>query len=273
MVCALVSAVCYGTASALQAVASRAVEPGAGTGLDPALLWRVLRQPRFLVGLALDITGFALQIVALRSIPLYAASAALAASLAVTAVVATRLLPVRLGGAEWGAVATVCAGLAMIGLASGTVGSGTGPPALHWYLLAAPLAALLAAAPAARLPGRARALLLGLGAGVGFGVAETAVRLIGSPTVSRLIGDPAVYALALGGITGFLLLTSAYQRGSVAVATAGMVVAETIGPALVGLYWFGDHPRAGLEWLAFTGFGAAVAGALALARFGEPPKA
>lgn len=54
-------------------------------------------------------------------------------------------------------------------------------------------------------------------------------------------------------------------------ATAGLVIGETIGPALVGVIWLGDRTREGLAWLAVLGFAVAVAGALALARFGEAP--
>jgi phosphatidylserine synthase len=50
-----------------------------------------------------------------------------------------------------------------------------------------------------------------------------------------------------------------------------MVVGETVGPALVGVIWLGDRTREGLAWLAALGFVVAVAGALALARFGEAP--
>lgn len=124
MVCALGAAVCFGTATVLQAVAARAA--GSGGGGEAALLLRAVRQWRYLAGLGLDGVGFLLQIVALRSVPIYAVGAALASSLAVTAVVAARLLRVRLSRAEWGAVGVVCAGLAMLGVASGTEGIWTG---------------------------------------------------------------------------------------------------------------------------------------------------
>ena len=273
MICALGSAVCYGTASVLQAVAARATQPGTGSGVDAALLLRALRQWRYIAGLALDGLGFVLQIVALRSIPIYAVGAALAASLAVTAVVAARLLHVRLSGIEWGAVAVVCAGLAMLGLASGEEGDKAGSSALRWSMLAIAFAVLLVGAAAGRLPDKPRALVLGLGAGFGFGVVEVSVRLIDSVALPGVLGNPALYALLLGGAAAFLLLTSALQRGSVTTATAGMVIGETIGPALVGVVWLGDRTREGLAWLAVAGFVVAVAGALTLARFGEPPAA
>ncbi|MFD7862651.1 hypothetical protein [Streptomyces sp. NPDC059783] len=272
MICALGSAVCFGTASVLQAVAARAAAaPDAGAGVDPALLLRAVRQWRYVAGLGLDGLGFVLQIVALRALPIYAVGAALAASLAVTAVVAARLLGTRVSGTEWTAVAVVCAGLGMLALSSGAEGHGSGPDGLGFWLLGAAAGILLLGAVAGRLPGRVRALVLGLGAGCGFGVVEIAVRLIDDVSPAALVTDPAVYALLLGGGAAFLLLTSALQRGSVTTATAGMVLGETIGPALAGVGWLGDRTRDGLGWLAVTGFAVAVAGALALARFGEAP--
>ncbi|MCX4691453.1 hypothetical protein [Streptomyces sp. NBC_01408] len=270
MVCALGAAVCFGTASVLQAMAARAAEPGTGSGVDPALLLRAARQWRYLVGLCLDGAGFVLQIIALRHIPIYTVAAALAASLAVTAVVATRLLRVPLSRAEWAAVGVVCAGLLMLGLASGEEGTGTGSLALELGLLAVSGLVLLVGAAAGRLPERWRALVLGLAAGTGFGVVEVAVRLIDGFSPAEL-RNPALYALLVGGGAAFLLLTSALQRGSVTAATAGMVLGETVGPAVVGVVWLGDRTREGLAWLAVAGFAVAVAGALCLARFGEAP--
>ncbi|MGW1881037.1 hypothetical protein [Streptomyces sp. NPDC001970] len=268
MLCALASSVCYGLATVFQAVAARAVvDPATTSGVDPALFLRAVRQWRYLVGLCLDGAGFALQIVALRLIPIYAVSAALAASLAVTAVSATRVLSVRLGRTEWAAVGVVCAGLGMLGLASGPEGQASAPPELKWVLLATSVAVLLIGVAAGRLPGRARALVLGLGAGIGFGVPEVAVRLLDSVDFT----SPALYALLLGGAAGFLLLTSAFARGSVTTATAGLVLAETLIPSAVGVIWLGDRTREGLAWLAITGFALSVVGALTLARFGELP--
>jgi drug/metabolite transporter (DMT)-like permease len=268
MVCALGAAVCFGTATVLQAVAARQAGTGGG---EAALLLRALRQWRYIAGLALDGLGFLFQIAALRSLPIYAVGAALASSLAVTAVVAARLLRVRLSGTEWGAVAVVCAGLAMLGLASGPEGGQGGSEALRYAMLAVAAGMLLLALAGGRLSGPARSLLLGLGAGFGFGVVEVSVRLIGSLAPRVLLTNPATYALLIGGGAAFVLLTSALQRGSVTTATAGMVIGETIGPAAVGVVWLGDRTREGLTWLAVLGFAVAVAGALALARFGEAP--
>ncbi|ELP63423.1 hypothetical protein ACKI1I_18825 [Streptomyces turgidiscabies] len=277
MVCALSAAVCFGTATVLQAVAARAAagsEPAGsgGPGDDAALLLRALRQWRYIAGLALDGLGFVFQIAALRSLPIYAVGAALAASLAVTAVVAARLLRVRLSGVEWASVGVVCAGLGMLGLASGTEGDRAGTDTLRYAMLATGVGVLVLGLLGGRLPERGRGLLLGLAAGFGFGVVEVSVRLVDDVSVGALVSNAAVYALVVGGGAAFLALTSALQRGAVTVPTAGMVIGETIGPALIGVVWLGDRTREGLGWLAVAGFGVAVVGALALARFGEAPE-
>ncbi|MET9817983.1 hypothetical protein [Streptomyces sp. NPDC006355] len=270
MLCALGAAVCFGTATVLQAIAAR-VAAATGPVGDVALLWRALRQWRYLAGLALDGLGFGWQILALRSVPIYAVGAALAASLAVTAVVAARLLGVRLSRVEWAAVGVVCAGLALLGPASGAEGDGAGPVWLRWALVGAVAGVLLLGVAGGRLPKRGRALALGLAAGLGFGVVEVGVRLIDGLTPTVLFTNPAAFALLLGGGAAFLLLTSALQRGAVTTATAGLVLGETVAPALIGVVWLGDRTRPGLGWLALLGFAVAVAGALALSRFGEAP--
>lgn len=271
---ALGCSVCYGTATVLQAAATRSVDSGSSeSGVDAALLLRALRQWRYLLGTALDGVGFLLQIAALRLVPIYVVAAAIAASLAVTAIVAAWVLHVRLSALEWAAVAVVCASLAMLGIAAGPEGDGHGPPQLGWALLVIVAVVFAAGAAAGRLGDRTRALVLGLGAGAGFGVVEIAVRLIDSIDLTKaaFYTNPAVYAVVAGGLAGFLLLTSALSRGSVTTAVAGMVIGETIGPALVGVAWLGDRTRPGLGWMVEAGFVVAVVAALALSRFGEAP--
>lgn len=267
-------AVCYGTATVLQAAATRSVKAGSGSGVDAVLLLRAARQWRYLAGFALDGLGFLLQVIALRLVPIYVVGAALAASLAVTALVAAWMLSVRLTSAEWTAVVVVCAGLALLGLAAGPQGSLRGPAGLGWALLGVVIAVFILGTAAGRLSQGVRALTLGFGAGTGFAVVEVGVRLIDplDLTNAAFYANPALYAVPAGGAVGFLLLTSALHRGSVTTAVAGIVIGETIPPALVGVVWLGDQTREGFGWVVWTGFAVAVAGTLVLARFGEAPE-
>jgi hypothetical protein len=249
------------------------VEAGSNSGVDAVLLMRAVRQWRYLAGIALDGVGFLLQVAALRLVPIYVVAAALAASIAVTGIVSAWVLSVRLSSAEWAAVGVVCLSLAALACAAGPAHFRRAPAALGWGLLGVVAAIFIAGAVAGRQSDRPRAIALGLAAGSGFGVVEIGVRMVDviDPTKAAFYTHPAVYAAAAGGFAGFLLLTSALHRGSVTAAVAGMVVGETIAPALVGVVWLGDTAREGLGWLVIMGFVVAVAGTLVLARFGEAP--
>jgi len=271
---ALGCSVCYGTATVFQAVATRSVEGGSSSsGVDAMLLLRAVRQWRYLAGIGLDCLGFLLQVIALRLVPIYVVAAALAASIAVTGVVSAWVLSARLSSTEWTAVGVVCASLIVLALAAGPAHFRHAPAGLGWALIGVVAAIYLAGAAAGRLSDRHRALALGLASGSGFGVVEIGVRLLDEidPTKAAFYTNPALYAGAGGGLAGFLLLTSALQRGSVTTTVAAMVVGETIAPALVGVIWLGDTARDGLGWLVIAGFVVAVSGTLVLARFGEAP--
>jgi hypothetical protein len=270
---ALGCSMCYGTASVLQAVATRSVEPGSNSGVDAVLLLRAARQWRYLVGIGLDGLGFLLQVAALRLVPIYVVAAALAASIAVTGIVSAWVLSAQLSRAEWTAVGVVCVSLAVLACAAGPGHFRRAPIWLGSALIGVVAAVFVAGAAAGRLPDRQRAVALGLGAGTGFGVVEVGVRLLDviDPAKRAFYTNPALYAAAAGGAAGFLLLTSALQRGSVTTTVAAMVVGETIAPALVGVVWLGDRARDGLGWLVVVGFVIAVSGTLVLARFGEAP--
>ncbi len=265
---AIAAAVCFGVASVLQAVAARAAP--VGEGVDPRLLVRLVRQLPFVVGLALDLLGFVAELAALRSLPLFVVQAAIAANLAVTAVVAARVLHARLSAAEWFAVGSVCVGLAVLGLAAGH--EVPAAVSLRFRLTLLGSVAVIAALgmAAGRLRGRPRSAVLGLVAGLGFGFVAIGARVLTSLHPLDLLRDPATYAVAGAGAVAFLFFATALQRGSVTTTTAAVVVAETLMPAVVGVALLGDHTRHGYVCAAVVGFVLAVAGAVALARFGEP---
>lgn len=268
---AIAAAVCFGVATVLQAVAARSAP--AGEGVDPRLLVGLLRRLPFVVGTCLDLLGFVAELAALRSLPLFVVQGAIAANLAVTAVVAVRMLHVRLTGTEWAAVAAVCVGLAMLGLSSGHEHPAHVSLRFRLVLLGCVAVVAVGGMPAGRLRGQARSAALGVAAGLGFGFVAVGARVITSLSPLDLLRDPATYAVAGGGVVGLLFFATALQRGSVTTTTAAVVVAETLMPALIGVFLLGDGTRQGFAWVAVAGFALAVAGALALTRFGEPAAA
>ncbi|QFQ98873.1 hypothetical protein F9278_24970 [Streptomyces phaeolivaceus] len=282
---ALCAAVCMGTATVLQALGARrtAAAEGVGgaagaTGAEGAGAARgrgrtvveVLRGWPFLAGAGLDTLGFGAQVVALRLVPLFLVEAAVASSLAVTAVVGTAVLGLRLRWAEWGAVAVVCLGLATLAVAAGREGDGHGGTGLRVAVLVASVLVVAGGWAVGGRLRRGRAVVLGAAAGLSFGLTAIAVRLLPEDvTVLGVPAQPAAYAVVVSGLGGYLLLVQALQSGSVTAATAAMVICETVWPGVFGVAWLGDSTRDGYAWLAVLGFAGCVGGGVALARFGE----
>ncbi|MFH8384503.1 hypothetical protein ACH4E7_26775 [Kitasatospora sp. NPDC018058] len=264
---ALVATVCFGFGAVFQARGARSA-PRADR-VRAGLLAALLRSWQFIVGTFLDILGFVLSIVALRSLPLFLVQAVTNASLAVTALAAVRLLGARLRRSDVGGILAVVIGLTLLALGSGTEGREYAPAAFHWALLATTAVMLLAVLVLVRRDGTAAAVGLGLLAGVGFGITSVAVRVMDTSGLVGVLTDPAAYALAVGGLGGYLAYALALQRGTVTAATAAGTVAETFGPALVGVLSLGDAARPGFAWCALTGFAVAVGGTFLLSRFGE----
>jgi drug/metabolite transporter (DMT)-like permease len=265
---ALAGAVCAGTGAILQALAARAV-PDRGEGLRLGLVLDLVRQWRFLAGIGLDICSFFTSFAALRVLPIFIVQAVVSANLAVTAVVAWRVLGTHLRWVERGAVVAVCLGLAGLGVSATRQGVSHGDTALHIGLLAAVGLIALLGIGGARLPERWGAAALGLLAGFAFGMVNLASRVLPSLSPGDLITDPATWAVPSAGLCAVLFYNTALQRESVVAATAGSDVGQTIFPTAVGFALLGDDTRQGFEPLAAAGFLLAVLGALLLARFGD----
>jgi drug/metabolite transporter (DMT)-like permease len=266
--CALFSAACHGFASALQAVAARAAKDDR-RGVDPRLLFRLFAQWMFVSSVALNVVGLAAQIVALRTVPLFIAQAAQAASIAVTAPVAVRLFHTKLTRAEWGGVVAVCAGLSLLGLAAQGEGHGHGGHGFHRMLLVGAILVVLFGLLAGQLTGGSRTTLLGLASGLAFGGMGLAIRVLPGFKPHALMGSATFYAVLIFGVSAAWFYTSALQRGGVVAATAMMLIGETIPPSVIGVVMLGDSARPGWVPVAYVGFAIAVIGALVLARFGE----
>ena len=262
---AVVAALCYGVAAVMQAMAVRAASrrtartPGRGSAalgnVDP--------------GLVLDLIGFVAQLIALRRLPLFAVQAIIAANLAVTAVVAAWLIHLELAVREWLAVVGVVIGVGMLGASAGAETVTGVSYEFKVALILAVAGIALVGVIASRMRSPAKTSVLGAVAGLGYGVLAVAARVLPGFSVHELIRDPAAYALAAAGVVSFMLYATALEDGSVTVATAAVVLAETIPPALVGIMFLGDHTRPGMGGIAVLGFSLAVVCAVALARFGE----
>jgi drug/metabolite transporter (DMT)-like permease len=280
LIAAIVAAVFYGVAAVMQAIAVRAAsnrqpaETQAGRAkVDPGLLIRMLGQWRFVASMVLDTLGFIAQLIALHRLPLFAVQAFVASNLAVTAVVASKLIGVRLQPREWAAVLGVVAGVGLLGSSAGAEGASSTGAVFKLALILAVAGLALLGLAAAKLAEPYRTTALGITAGLGYGVLSIAARVLTGFAPLTLAKDPAAYAVAAAGIISFVFYATALEGGSVTTATAAVVLAETVPPAVIGVIFLGDQTRHGLAGVAWLGFALAVASALMLARFGEAHQA
>ncbi len=267
---AITAAACSASAVILQAVGARRLPPY--SGVDPRLLLRLVRSRPYAAGLVLDAASCALNLIALRSLPLFLVQAIASANLALVATLATLVLRTRLRTRDWCAVAGVVCGVCLL-VISARPGPADTVPAVGGGPV---LVAALAIGAVALLPGRRLrgAAVPGLLAGLTFGAAAIAGRVIAPDLYSlpTLATSPLTYALLVGGLVGTLLYATALQRGSATAASAMTIVGQTTAPAVAGWLILGDGFRSGFAGIAVAGFVLTVTAAIALAPAAHAPQ-
>lgn len=270
---ALLAALAYGAGTVLQALGVRRFTD-APARPRARRLWA---GRLYGVGLAVDGAGFLASVLALRTLPLFVVESAIASSVAVTAVLSTVVLRVRLTGREWMALVGTGAGLIALAV-SASEGPAVRPHAVGILVLGAavPVAALLALGW--RLPRGSRlgVTLLSAAAGLGFGGVGVAARVLDmSVPWWHNAGNPLVIALVVHSALAMAAYAVALERGRATTVAALTFAVETVVPAAIGVAWLGDAVRPGPGWtvLAVLGFVATLAGSIALASHAEPAPA
>jgi drug/metabolite transporter (DMT)-like permease len=245
---ALGAALLFGIAAVAQAVAARRS--------------RILSPLMGVVGM-IYVLGWCLHLVAISRLPLYVAQVGIAASLAVTAVLAARAVDEPLERRDWTAIGAMAAGLGLLVAAAGHVGKHHFHTGFTVALYVALLAVLVVGFAAVRARGPRSGAVLGVLAGVAFAGSPIATRSLVGPHLDVRTVAPAV-SIALFGLLGFWLYSAALRRTSVTAATAPLVLFETLVPSVVGVVAFGDSVRSGWWVVGVIGFAVATLGALEL---------
>jgi drug/metabolite transporter (DMT)-like permease len=246
---ALAAAVLYGAGAAMeQRQAAAAPQSSAGR---PRLLLLLARQPLWLLGIAVQIGGFAAHAVALRSGSLATVQMLVSAEF-VVAVVIVRIWSGRpLSRATWAAALTVVAAVAaFLALTSSGHGNVTGQQA-HVAAMALAAAAtgagaLAAAVAGLRSAGRRRAVLLAVAAGLAdscSAVVTMAFSHAAGHGLAVLLTSWTVYAVVVCGTANVLLTQTAYQTG-LPILTLPIIAAVTpVASVAIGVGLLGETPR------------------------------
>lgn len=257
------AALCSGAALVLQARAAREVP--AARRLNAGLLARLAANSTYRWAIALTVAGSVFALVALRQLPVFAVQAGRASSLAVAAVLATRLLGVRLAGREWLGVATTVAGLVALGLSAPPADGGAVPGSAWWPVLAAvPLVALgwwVASRPASPVNGLTLAVL----SGCGYALLAVGVHVLPDLRPLTVLTSPAAWAGLTGAVLGLALTATAFQRASAVAVSALTTTTETVAGAAAGVVLAADRAMAGRGLLAALGVALVLVGSVLVA--------
>jgi hypothetical protein len=175
---------------------------------------------------------------------------------------------------EVAGAAVLCAGVGLLSSARSAkpIGLSVGSFS-HW-----PAAAMIAGIAfvcvhfGRRRQGRARALLVGIAAGLVFGIQDALTRqtleTLQSGGVSALFTSWAPYALVGAGAVGIWLMQSAFNAGPLQLSLPAISAGEPLVGILLGIIVFGDRIQVAPLQLALQagGIAALVAGVILVAR-------
>jgi hypothetical protein len=263
IVFALAGAGCYALASVTQQQAASKLR--SSTAVDPVLLLRLARAPRWLASLVAVIAGFGCQAVALSLGRLVVVEPVFPAGLLFALMLAARAEGRRLRHSEWTAAVAAIAGLAVFLVAAEPSGGHTTAPAgiLAVAVGTAVGFAVTCGLLATRVTTAHRALVLSIGGGVGAGVTDAVTKTVASVAGRVNVGvfaDPRLYLLAVIGLTTFTVQQNAFRAAGLAASLPAFAVLEPVTGSVLGLLIY--HERVGVGPLRIAIEAVAVVAAL-----------
>jgi drug/metabolite transporter (DMT)-like permease len=263
-VAAVVACLGYGVSSVLQSVGAQQVDDGGLSGLAS-----ILRQVPYLLGLGLDAVAFVANVVALQQLPLFVVQSVVAASVGVTAVIAS-VRGARLARRDWVSLGVLGLGLILLSVTAAPAAASRISLTADWVIVTCAVLPLVVGLIGTRLSEHRSAVVMSVAAGLGFTGVAVASRGISADGLDwDLLRNPLLYAIVLYGAIAIPFFTLALQRGSVTVVSALTFVIEVVAPSVLGLALFGDAIEPRFVAIAVAGFVLAIAGTISLSRFAD----
>ena len=216
VVLALGAAALFGASSVLMHTQARAAP--ADRALKPSLLVHLVQQPAWLAGIGTQLLGFAL----------------------LATPMAARVSGKHLGRGDWLGVAATIVGLAVaLVIADPATGRST-PTAGGWAVLFAftVVSTVALLVTASRSAGAGRAVALATAAGIVLGVNAVITKAAAtnfSHGIAEGFSSRETYGVALCGLTGLLLMQSAFRAGEIDWSLPTLTVTNPVLSIVVGL--------------------------------------
>jgi len=247
VVCALLASLCYALASVLQHRA--AITQPDHHSLRLGLLGRLVRHPQWVVGIACDGLGFALQFVALGHGSLVLVQPLLVCGLLFALPLGAWLAGTGMEARDWIGAVVVVAGLSVF-LVVAAPGRGHADVD-SWPLLIAAVGVttgviLVAARGRSK---RARAALLATGAAVIYGLSAALTKAVAhqlGADVVKMLSSWEVYTLVVVGVIGMVLAQSAFQSGPLDASLPMLTVVDPVASIAIGALGLGEGIRTGI---------------------------
>ena len=200
------------------------------------------------IGWCVAVVAFALHVAALTLAPLSIGQAVLAGGLVFLAVLAERLVGFALGRRQWIGIGLVAVSLSLLTLTGGTGGggarSGYSPAGLIIFeAIAVGLGlALVVSHQIDRIPVQ-RGVLLGVAAGLGFGISDVAIKALSDDLGSGIAAllSPWSAIIVSAAIFSFYASARSLQIGDGVAVIAVTSVAANLSTIVAGLAVFGDR--------------------------------
>ncbi|MEV0093049.1 DMT family transporter [Streptomyces sp. NPDC050738] len=244
--------------------------------LSDFLSWRLLldlvRVPRWLAGIGLMICGMVLGALALGWGEVSLVEPLLATNLLFAMALSRWQTGQSLGRQGWGGLALLAGGVTAFIVAGQPHGSvAVAGPTRHWLIIGVVAGvALLLTVYAKRSRLGAGATLLSLAAGLLYGLQDALTRVSGQ-RFSRgglfdLVTTWQPYAVVVLGITGLVLVQSAFETAPLRMSLPALTAAQPLAGIVCGVGFLGDRLRTDVGALAWeaAGLAAIVAGIVAL---------
>lgn len=243
------------------------------------LLLDLIRMPDWLLGVGLMVTGQVLGAIALTFGEISLVEPLTATNLLFAMALSRWLTRQPLGWSGWGGVVLLALGVTAFIVAGKPHGSNNEAGALRHWLVFGVVAglALLLTLKARRFSPSGEAALLALAAGLLYGLQDALTRVCGELVtdegVAKIFVHWQPYGVAVIGITGMLLVQSAFEMAPLRMSLPSLTAAQPLAGIACGVGFLGDRLRVttgALAWEA-AGLAAIVLGVILLGRHPAMP--
>ena len=199
------------------------------------------------IGWAVAAVAFALHVAALTLAPISIGQAVLAGGLVFLAVLAERFFGFDLGRRQWIGIGLVAISLALLTLTGGGGGEANSGYSLAGMIVFEGIAVgvgliLVLSHLIERIPVQ-RGVLLGIAAGLGFGISDVAIKALSGDLDSGPVGllSPWSVVIVTAAVFSFYASARSLQIGDGVAVIAVTSVAANLSTILAGLAVFGDR--------------------------------